>query len=337
MLELSRRMERDRREVENIALRFARYRLLITLIEEAWIKSSVKLGHSWIVDELALSRRSLLRGAYLRPMEEEVLLRLFDSEKPLTKWRLSHPTGETRERIKGEAEMRTRRLWPTQVQRAVLGLLSKKAIERVPGSERKWKSGKTVVIYRPTPLGVFFYFRSRLELHYFSAFSHRHELVLDCLQDVGVYTKSKVLKDLVLGVRNIPNDMARAQHLLALSDTVLEKCQDLGNPYYEPQIGCMFAIRTWSSWKDVCAYRGCVPAEYKKLLSMTRHELLIWERRIGAVLKSPTKKSCLRTHRFKSIAQDPWRWRRLVQEEVTREEMIKSKWIHSMQSTLARQ
>jgi hypothetical protein len=327
MLELSRSMERTRREAEDIALRYARYRLLITIIQEAWLKFSSK-WRSHILDELELRRT---RRSYLRPTEEEVLLRLFDSEKPLTKWRLSHPTGETRERIKSEAEKRTRRLWPTQVQRAVLGLVTKKAIERVPGSERKWKSGKAVVTYRPTPLGAFFYLRSRMGLHY------SHELMLECLQDVGNYTKSKVLKDLVLGVRNISNGLSRVQHLLALSDTVLEKCQDLGNPYYEPQIGCIFANRVWSSWKDVSAYRGCVPAEYRKLLRMTRHELLIWERRIGAVLKSPTKKSCLRTHRFKSIPQDPWRWRRLVQEEVTREEMIKSKWVHSMQSTLARQ
>jgi len=170
--------------------------------------------------------------------------------------------------------------------------------------------------------------------HYSTEFSHRHDLFLDCLEDVGVFTKSKVLKDLVLSVRNISNGLARAQHLLALSDTVLENCQNLGNPYYETQIGCIFALRAWSSWKDVSAYRGCVPAEYRKLLSMTRRELLMWERRIGAVLKSPPKKSCRRTHRFRSIQQDPWRWERLVQEELEREARIKSKWIHNIQMTL---
>lgn len=176
--------------------------------------------------------------------------------------------------------------------------------------------------YRPTALGRFFYLRSQIGLHSFTEFSHEDEFFLDCLQDVGVFTKSRVLKDLVLSIRNISNRLTRAQHLLALGDTVLENCEKLGNPYYEMKMGCGFVHRAWSNWKDISAYRGCVPAKYRMLLRMTRRELLAWDRRIGTVLKSPSKTGC-RSRRLRSALQDPWSWKRSMQEEVEREEMIK--------------
>jgi len=194
--------------------------------------------------------------------ERIVLSTLFDSE-PLNKYRIA---------VK-------RRLYYTQVRRAVDSLLKKRALEQA--SSAKWRTGKMSVTYCLTPFGRF--------LH---LYDNRPSVVSGiaqkeypkCLRELAVHIKSELLDDLVKSVMSVRAEDRRKKHLWELLDIVFEAQGYLADPLWRQPAVSEFVSRAWCSIEDIHAYVRHMPADCRLFLAKTKESLLARISEIDAIL-----------------------------------------------------
>lgn len=256
------------------------YHLMNTLLNDLWFTATTAtLGAP---DKSILWPRvdKRFRKWNLFWTEKKILSRLCNSE-PLTRYELAKDCS----------------LHYTQVVRAVASLYSRVAIE--PDSRMPWRTGKTRITYRMTPLGKFLHFytlcRTAIESSRFPFLLDKRERnleppvdsrhLLECLGDLAAYRQSEVLKELAAGILSVPDEAKKRNHVLVLFGIAFEAQDKLANPSWRSTIVNEFVYRAWLSPGDIWAYSRCMPADCRVLLTATKEELMKRVREIDVALR----------------------------------------------------
>jgi len=195
---------------------------------------------------------------YLRSDELAILCQLSNSD-PLNKYQL----------------MKKCKMHQTQVVRGVKRLLGRQAL--MVADKKRWRTGKTSSSYSLAPAGRFFLL-----------FDQREKMttldLLKGIEDYAAYYKSSAIVDLANSIKRIEDDKVRIRHTRILLSLAFELQDRLSEADWQLPAACEFVRRAWGSVGDIVAYLGNFSKECRRLLKLTKEDLVQDAKRIDFLL-----------------------------------------------------